>query len=288
MKNFIQSKYFTYAVFAVFTVALFVWFMVSDFSSPLKGDKNTPPVYETQKQEIRFKEPTLTFFDQKIVINFQFDTLNIHYPYIIVTKKAEEKTRLFNIETKKEEDAIDGVLIDYMNGNTLEDKGGKTFFNNKELTEKCFYGFIKNDKEVFCTLHEDPSNIWIINTENNSKIGLGGVENNGVITDIYYDDIKQYLYAGVIDTENNNSPQIFIYEGQKQVGDELSSSVRLLTDVPNIPSEFFIFSNEKEKSYMYFASFNSKLNDNTEGYYQILESGEIITKSEDEIIFFSE
>lgn len=288
MRKLIQSRYFPYLVFGIFAIILFVWFFNTDLSSPVQDTANNgPDVYSTKKSEVRYREPTLSFFNQAVKARLGQDRLNFHYPYIQLIKTAEEKTRLFNIETATEEDAFPGILLDYYDTHTLEDRSGTTLFDGKKLEYRCFYGFIKNENEILCTLFGDKGVLWLINTKEMKKTKITTAPEGVIITDIYYDHDKDDIYLGFMDTNNQNASFIQILKTSQSASEEVSAETRIINNLPNQVDIFYIFSDKDEQSYMYYGAFNSKLNNNTEGYYQI-HSDNVEIKSEEYIIFYME
>ncbi|MBN1618636.1 hypothetical protein JW887_04850 [Candidatus Dojkabacteria bacterium] len=286
MKGLIQSRYFPYLVFGIFAIILFIWFFNSDLSSPGQDiTNNGSDIYSPKKREVQYREPTLIFFNQTVEARLDQDRLNFHYPYIQLVKTAEEKTRLFNVETATEEDAFPGILLDYYDTHTLEDQSGTTLLDGKELQCRCFYGFIKNENEILCTLYGDEGTLWLINNKEITKTKIANAPEGVLITDFYYDQNKDDIYLGLMDTNNQNTSSIQVLKTSQSDSGEVSAETRVIQNLPNQVDIFYVFSDRNERSYMYYGAFNSKLNNNTEGYYQI-HNDNVEIKSEEYIIFY--
>lgn len=282
MKKFIQSKWFIYTVFGVFTLIFIIWFFTSENKVTNSEGSDDEDNNSSEEQIVRFKEPTLFFFGQKIVVNLENDRLLFHYPYILVVKTSSLKTRIFNIETEQEEERFQGFLLDYDGDHKLEDRNGKTFFDDNEVPHRCYYGYIKSEDEILCTIHNEPNTLYSIKTKDFEKEKVFDV--GEMITDFMYDPFQERLIIGAINTEIDN--RFYLHLQFKNEEDTVGSVV---ISSPNLISQFFIYSNKNEKTYLYFASYRSALNDNTEGYYSIShnnENVEINTESEKEIVFY--
>lgn len=223
--------------------------------------KYVPAKAQQQKvvdNTVIFSQPTLTFFSLKEQLSLYPDRITIHYPYLVVVHPDEWKSGIYNMQTKKKENDVNEVILDYFQGNAVYNRQGfETYYNKKNLNILCDQAFIKSSTEVFCVTRPDTNKqdneLLVINLETFAQERF--YKPSKVITAIYYD--KDTLYIGEYD---------FAAQKASIVVNNMSTSVN---DLINI---IYPMNNK-----FYAASFKSLRNNKTETYYELTTSNKDVS-----------
>jgi hypothetical protein len=204
----------------------------------------------TKSGTVIFSQPTLKFFNLEKSLSLYPDRITIHYPYLIVVRPDDWKSEIYNLNTQKQEKAVNEVLLDYFDNNSVYNKQGfETYFNKKSLKILCDRAFIKSSEEVLCVYRPDKNKqdnkLISVNTQDLSQNDV--YSSREVITAVYYD--KGTLYLGLYDFGTQNA-SIMV--------NNMSTSIEELVNV--------IYPMDNK---IYAASFKSLRNNKTESYYEI-------------------
>lgn len=232
---------------------LLIFFMVSRKSNIITL-KNTTVYVQDSK---------LYLFDEVIPINQYPDRIVFHYPYLTVVKPTQQKSTIYNLETKKKEKEVQQILLDYSPNGTLFNLGESTHFNSQDLGVLCEKGFVKSTNEILCITKVDKNysvNKLIlidIKTRKNKDLYVS----QDLLTDVTV--LNGITYLG----------EINLYTNKNYV---LINNSRL--EVPDVISLLYQMDGK-----VYFASYKSAFNGQKESFY--LVDNEKVVKQKEEKIF---
>lgn len=226
-----------------------------------------PDSTDTQTNDQVFLEGTkLQVFNDTYEFNGYPDKILMHYPYFMVVESSKPKTTIYNLETKQKEKEINDIILDYYQGNILVNKQ-ETFYNDVDLRKYCDSAFIKSENEILCITKKTKNSI------NNMLIRIRPEQPN-LWTQVYESDnilttvsvINERLYIGEINYETKRN--YLTVDGE-------------IIDVKNPLNLVYQINND-----VYFASFASALNGNSNTYYEISNLN-VIQKFDNKIIFYN-
>lgn len=257
----------------VIIVAIISLFIVSSFFTKKNSSNNgnNEDTNTVENNTITFSEPYLEFFDTTILLNLDTDSLNFHYPYVIVIDQSKLRTRVYNIDKKNLEIEKDGFLLDYTSYATLKKDNNIAYYNDVKVNINISQAFITEKDKFLYTSTDKPNEIYEYNVQKSESKLMYSTQK--LITDFMFNDFQKVLFVGEVDTNTN---KFYLTVGDKTV------------ESPNLISLFFIYSNKENKTYNYFASFKSNLNNQNEAYYSIHQNDkiEITLENEGKIIFY--
>ncbi len=206
----------------------------------------------------------LQVFNDTYAFNGFPDRIFIHYPYFIFVQSAKPATIIYNLETKKKEQEIKEVLLDYYKGDMIYNKR-TSFLNNIDLDKYCDSAFIKSSNEVLCITRTSPDSI------NNSLISIPPSRPN-LWKDVYQSQnllttvsvINNDLYIGEIAFKTK---QNYITINKKSI--PVGNIINMIYQMNGKP---------------YSASFKSSLNNQKDSYY-LIQDGHFIQQDK-ELIYF--
>ena len=248
-----QRKLLAFGVVLILAVFLIIYlFFIS---------KN---INDNQNNTVYLQDTNLYVFDDVYTLKQFPDKVLMHYPYLLIVQADKPLTTIYNLETKKKENEVKEVLLDYYKGNIVYNKK-YSFYNTINLDKYCDSAFIKNSDEVLCIAKSngDSYNNQLYNIQ--TKIPNHSTriyKSTNILTAVSV--INNEIYIGEIDFKTKLS---YLTINSKSY------------PVDNIIS---IIYTKKEKAY--FASFKSILNNNREDYYLI--DGDKVTKQKQDKIFF--
>ncbi len=235
-------------------VFLTIFFVVSRKSQSVTVKNNT----------VYLQDAKLYLFDEVIPVNQYPDRIVFHYPYLLVVQPEQQKSLVYNLETKIKESEIKQIILDYFKGDSLYNDGNSTHFNKQDLGMLCEKGFIKSPSEILCITKVSKDNIEnkLISINTNTKKQKELYISKDLLTDVSF--IGNSTYLGEIDMYTHKS---YIMVDSNRI------------EVPDVVNLIYQMNGKQ-----YFASYKSAFNGQKEGYY-LLEGGKII-KQEDGKIYF--
>ena len=242
---------------AVFLLVVFLTiFFIFSKKSQTSGVKNN---------SVYLQNGQLNIFDEVISINQYPDRIAFHYPYLVVVKPEQQKSLVYNLNTKHKDLEVSQLILDYFNGKTLYNQGNTTMLDSRDLGILCEKGFIKNNSEVLCITKVYKNNVdnrlVSINIDTN-KTKEAYLSTN-LLTDVSV--INNILYIGEINMNTNKS--YVVADGTRF---EASDIVSLIFEM---------------NGNAYFASYKSAFNSQQESSYQI-SNGQIIKQDLGKILFY--
>lgn len=211
---------------------------------------------------VYLEDSTLHVFDESITFAYP-DTIEMHYPYLMVVQPEKQSTLIYNLESRTLEKSVGEVVLDYYEGKLLSNRGAETYIDDKALGVLCEQGVTSNDNEVLCVTKESPeSSAYVV-----KRITDDGFEDiyasEYLITDIGV--IEGKLYVGEIDPATQQS--YLVIDGVQ-------------TKVPGVVSIVY-----EMNEAVYYASFNSALSE--ENMYYQFGDGET-TQFNNEVLLFDQ
>ncbi len=251
-----QQKTLRAGLILVLIVFLILYFFILQ-----KKTQNTIVANNT----ITLEGTKLQVFNDTYVFNGFPDKILIHYPYFLFVQSSKPLTIVYNLETKKKEQEIKEVLLDYYQGNMIYNKR-TSFLNSIDLDKYCDSAFIKSSKEVLCITRTAPDSI------NNMLISIP-VSKPNFWDEVYKSDnlltavsvINNDVYIGEIAFKTNQS-----YVTVNKKSNPVDNIVNMIYPLQGKP---------------YFASFKSNLNNQRENYY-IIEGNKVFQQSNNQMIFY--
>ena len=249
-----QRKLLQFGVILALTVFLAIFF-ISIKNQDVAIKNNT----------VYLQDGKLYLFDEVIPLNQYPDRIVFHNPYFVVVKPEQQKSSIYNLNTKRKESEVNQIILDYFERNSLSNTGKVSYFNGQDLGILCEKGFIKNSNEVLCITKINKDNVEnkLISIDVNTKKSKEIYSSKNLLTDVSV--INDVLYLGEIDTYTNKS-YVLVNGG------------RILTT--NIISLIYEMDGKP-----YFASYKSALNGQKESYY-FIDQGKIIKQDADRVIFY--
>lgn len=249
------------SIIGLFFAGLFIWYL-----SKLGGGETVKTV---QNNAVVFEQPRLKIFEETLYLNEFPDKILIHDSNIIVVKpeQANQITTVYDVNTKRQIDTHESIVLDYVNKNFLYNKHGvQTFYNEKDLGVHCDKGFIQDPTTILCVTakQKDPldNKLMSINPQTLKKHDLYSPQN--LITAVYV--AKGTLYVG---EQNIVSKKTYLKVGDTIV--ETPSQVSIIYPMQNS---------------MYYATFQSQSLQREAGYYRIDEKGKVWMKEKGKITFY--
>lgn len=256
MNNLTDEKRYQLKIAVILIVIIFI--AIYGTIIFLKYAKQQPAIKsQTENGQVIFKQPKLQFFNYTTRLNAYPDRITIHFPYFIILRPDQFRSEIYNIESKSKEKEINEVILDYFNGEIVYNKQGfQTYFNKKNLGLLCDQAFIKNKTEILCITRPDKNKqnnkLIIINPETLKQKDLYTSQNT--LTAVYF--AQNTLYIGEYDFTKNKA---FITANSKTASiDDLINIIYPIGDD------------------MYAASFKSLKNNQTETYYRISVSQNVV------------
>ena len=239
----------------VLVVFLIIFFLVSRKSQNITVKNNT----------VYLQEAKLYLFDEVIPVNQYPDRIIFHYPYLTVVKPEQQKSLVYNLDTKLKEKEINQAVLDYFKGNRLYNIGNTTYFDKLDLGVLCEKGFIKNIGEVLCITKINKNNVEnkLVLIDINTKKSKDIYISKELLTDVSV--INNVIYLGEIDLYTNKS-YVLVNNDRLEASDVVSLIYEMSGKV-------------------YFASYKSAFNGQKEGYY-LVDSGKSVKQEDGKIILF--
>ena len=236
-------------------VFLTIFFIVSKKSQNIILKNNT----------VYLQDAKLYLFNEVIPINQYPDRIVFHYPYLVVVKPEQQKSLVYNLDTKVKESEIKQVVLDYFKGDSLFNVGNSTFFNKQDLKVLCEKGFIKSNSEILCITKIDKNNVEnkLVSIDVNTKISKDVYTSKELLTDVSV--INNNTYLGEIDLSTNKS------------------SIVINKDSFEVPDVVSLIYEMNWKSY--FASYKSAFNGQKESYY-LMENNQTVKQENDKILLY--
>ncbi len=247
------------SIIVIFFAGLFIWYL-----SKLGGGEKVKTV---QNNTVVFEQPRLKIFEETLYLNEFPDKILIHDSNIIIVKpeQANQITTVYDVNTKKQVDTHESIVLDYVNKNFLYNKHGvQTFYNEKDLGIHCDKGFIQDPTTILCVTakQKDPldNKLMSINPQTLEKHDLYSPQN--LITAIYV--ANGTLYVG---QTNIVSKKTFL-----QVGD---------TVIPTPTQVDMLF---PLQGMMHYATFKSSSLQREAVYYQIQKNNDLVLQETGRIV----
>lgn len=250
-----QRRWFQLGAVVVLLVFLTIFFIVSRKSPSTTIKNNT----------VYLQDTNLYVFDDIIPVNQYPDQIVFHYPYLVVVKPEQQKSLIYNLETKHRLTESGQLILDYFDGSSVYNVGNSTYYNNQNLGVLCEKGFIKSNQEILCITKINKNNVEnkLVSININTKKSKDVYVPNELLTSVSV--INNMTYLGGIDLYTNKS-YLFVDNNRSEVTDVVS---------------LVYLMNGKA----YSASYKSAFNGQKQSYY--LVSSEKTVKQEDgKIVLF--
>jgi len=236
-------------------IFLTIFFVVSRKSQNITVKNNT----------VYLKDAKLYIFDEVIPINQYPDRIVFHYPYLVVVKPEQQKSLVYNLETKVKESDIKQLVIDYFKSDSLYNVGNSTFFNKQDLKILCEKGFIKSSSEILCITKINKNNVEnkLVSIDINTKKSKDVYTSKELLTDVSV--INNNTYLGKIDLYTNKS-SVVVNKDNFEVSDVVSLIYQM---------------NGKA----HFASYKSAFNGQKESYY-LMEKNQTVKQENGKILLY--
>lgn len=223
-----------------------------------------------EKQQVIFEQPKLQFFQYTQQLNAYPDRITIHYPYLVIVRPNEQRSEIYNMDSKRKEKEVSEILLDYDKGNEVYNKQGYlTYFNKINLGIMCDKAFIKSKTEILCITRPDQNKqenkLISVDPQTLTKKDIYSSPN--VLTAVYFN--KSTIYIGEYNFVTNKAFMT------------VNSQTAPIGDLVNV-----IYPMGDK---IYAAAFKSLRNKQTESYYEIMTmNSELATKlrGKNQIIFY--
>lgn len=214
---------------------------------------------------VYLKEAKLYVFDETIPVNQYPDRIAFHYPYLVIVKPEQQKSFIYNLETKKKEKELGQLLLDYSKEDILFNQGNSTYFDKQDLGVLCEKGFIKSTSEILCITKVSKDNIEnkLISIDINTKKQKELYVSKNLLTDVSVIDSSTYL--GEIDLYTHKS---YVLINNQRI------------EVPDVVSLIYQMNGKA-----FFAAYKSAFNNNIECYY-LIDQGKVVKQESGNTVFF--
>jgi hypothetical protein len=214
---------------------------------------------------VYLQDGKLYLFDEVIPLNQYPDRIVFHYPYLVVVKPEQQKSLVYNLNTKLKETEVSQVALDYFDGKSLSNIGSVTYFDGQDLGVLCEKGFIKNLNEILCITKINKNNVEnkLVSIDIKTKRTKDVYTSMNLLTDVSV--VNDVLYLGEIDLYTNKS--YLLVNGERI----------LATDIVSLIYEM--------GGKAYFASYKSALNGQREASY-LIDKDKIIKQEPNKIFLY--
>lgn len=250
-----QRKLLQFGAALILIAFLTIFFVVTRKSQNVTLKNNT----------VYLQDDKLYLFDEVIPLNQYPDRIVFHYPYLVVVKPEQQKSLVYNLNTKLKEIEVSQVVLDYFDGKSLSNSGSATYFDGQDLGILCEKGFVKNLNEILCITKIDKNNVEnkLISIDIKTKKSKDVYTSKELLTDVSV--INNDTYLGKIDLYTNKS------------------SIAVNKDSFEVPDVVSIIYGMNGGAY--FASYKSAFNGQKESYY-IVDNGKTVKQEDGKIILF--
>ena len=224
--------------------------------------KSTPVV---ESNGVYLEDSKLQVFNDTYEFKGYPDKILFHYPYFILVQGNKPLTTVYNLETKQKVKEMQDVLLDYYDGNIVNNRK-ETYFNDKNLGEFCDSAFIKSSSEILCITKQSQNyadnRLISINPET-PNLWKRLYQSDNILTTVSV--INENLYIGEINLETK---QNFLTVNENTL--PVESTVNIIYQMGGTP---------------YLGSFKIELNNQMQSWYLI--DKEKTEKQESIRIYFS-
>ena len=241
-------------------ILILVIFLILYFVFP----KKTPEI-QLKNNTVYIENSIVYVFDDTYSISQYQDKVFMHYQYLLIVKPSQQKSLIYNLNTKTKEKETKEMLLDYDGNNNLYNDGKTTYFNQDSLNVLCDLGFIKSASEILCVTKVDPnfSENKLINIDLSSKKQKDIYTSKNLITTVSV--INNVTYLGINDLYTHKN---YLLIDDKQI------------DFPDVASLIYGMDSKP-----YVASLKSAFNNNMESYYMI-DGGKVAKQENRKIVLF--
>ena len=232
-----QRRLLQFGVALILIAFLTIFFVVSRKSQNIGVKNNT----------VYLQDGKLYLFDEIIPVNQYPDRLVFHYPYLVVVKPEQQKSLVYNLDTKLKEIEAKQVLLDYFDGKSLSNSGSVTYFDGQDLGVLCEKGFVKNSYEVLCITKINKDNVEnkLISIDIKTKKQKAVYASKNLLTDVSV--INGVLYIGEIDLYSQTN--YVIVDGKCILSPDVVSLIYEINKKARFASYKSAFNGQKEASY---------------------------------------
>lgn len=214
---------------------------------------------------VYLQDGKLYLFDEVIPLNQYPDRIVFHYPYLVVVKPEQQKSLVYNLNTKLKQSEVSQIVLDYFDGKSLSNSGNATYFVGQDLGVLCEKGFIKNLNEILCITKINKNNVEnkLVSIDIKTKRSQDVYTSNNLLTDVSV--INDALYLGEIDLYTNKS---YVLVNGERI---------LATDIVSLIYEM--------GGKAYFAAYKSAFNGQSEASY-LVDKDKIVKQDNNKIFLY--
>ncbi len=250
-----QRRWFQLGTVMILLAFLTIFFIVSRKSPSTTIKNNTVYLQDTK----------LYVFDDVIPINQYPDQVVFHYPYLVVVKPEQQKSLIYNLDTKQKVSESNQAVLDYFDGSGVYNVGNSTYYNNQNLGVLCEKGFIKSSQEILCIMKINKNNVEnkLISIDINTKKSKDVYIPKELLTSVSV--INNMTYLGGIDLYTNKS--YLIVDNNR-------------SEIPDVVSLVYVMNGK-----VYSASYKSAFNGQKESYY-LLDKEQLVKQERGKIVLY--
>jgi len=197
---------------------------------------------------VYLQDGKLYVFDETIPLNQYPDRIVFHYPYLVVVKPEQQKSLVYNLNTKRKETEVSQIILDYFHRKSLSNNGNITYFDGQDLGVLCEKGFIKNDNEILCITKINKNNVEnkLISIDIKTKKSQDVYVSKNLLTDMSI--VNDVLYLGEIDLYTNKS--YLLIKGERVLATDIVSLIYEIDGKAYFASYKGAFNGQSEASYL--------------------------------------